>query len=248
MRLWRRRDPPKPATRLPRNQRRQRRHRELAATGIQPIAHCGDGGQRVRPPVHRHRRHAHLIDRVVVARLVEAVANEEEVVDVNAELFKKLAHAVGLVDALAGHVDRGRATAAHLEVGLVDSIIEKTKQGQQIFTAADFEESEAFSFLARYRQIYSHKILHRQEILAVAFIAETETEKKEGELGDVLFSLINYARIIGLNADSALEKTNLKFISRFQDMEELAQNRNRLLSEMSLHEMDELWEEAKKTR
>jgi|JI10StandDraft_1071094.scaffolds.fasta_scaffold63428_2 GGDEF domain-containing protein len=70
-----------------------------------------------------------------------------------------------------------RDHTAHLEVGLVDSIIEKTKQGQQIFTAADFEESEAFSFLARYRQIYSHKILHRQEILAVAFIAETETEK-----------------------------------------------------------------------
>ncbi len=94
----------------------------------------------------------------------------------------------------------------------------------------------------------AHEAWKKVEEELKEFHAETETEKKEGELGDVLFSLINYARIIGLNADSALEKTNLKFISRFQHMEELAQNRNRLLSEMSLHEMDELWEEAKKTR
>ena len=78
------------------------------------------------------------------------------------------------------------------------------------------------------------------------FHAETEKEKKEMELGDVFFSLINYSRIIGLNPDSALEKTNLKFISRFQEMEKLAQERNLVLSEMSLEQMDELWDEAKK--
>jgi len=78
------------------------------------------------------------------------------------------------------------------------------------------------------------------------FHAETEKEKKEIELGDVFFSLINYSRIIGLNPDSALEKTNLKFISRIQEMEKLAQERNLVLSEMSLEQMDELWEEAKK--
>jgi len=78
--------------------------------------------------------------------------------------------------------------------------------------------------------------------------AETDKEKKEMELGDVFFSLINYSRIIGLNPDSALEKTNLKFISRFQEMEKLAQERNLVLSEMSLEQMDELWEEAKKNK
>ena len=77
------------------------------------------------------------------------------------------------------------------------------------------------------------------------FHAETDLEKKEQELGDVFFSLINYARISGINPDSALEKTNLKFINRFQKMEKLANDRSLNLTEMSLEEMDLLWEEAK---
>ncbi len=78
------------------------------------------------------------------------------------------------------------------------------------------------------------------------FHAETDAVKREEELGDVFFSLINYARISGLNADTALERTNLKFIKRFQTLEKLAESRNLQLSEMSLQEMDLLWEEAKK--
>ena len=70
-------------------------------------------------------------------------------------------------------------------------------------------------------------------------------EKQESELGDVFFSLINYARILGINADTTLEQTNLKFISRFKKMEHLAKERNLNLSEMSLDEMDNLWTESK---
>lgn len=77
------------------------------------------------------------------------------------------------------------------------------------------------------------------------FHAETEPDKKEEELGDVFFSLINYARISNLNPDSALEKTNLKFISRFQKMEDLALEKNLKLEDLSLEKMDELWDEAK---
>ncbi|MGZ5211154.1 MAG: nucleoside triphosphate pyrophosphohydrolase [Kaistella sp.] len=77
------------------------------------------------------------------------------------------------------------------------------------------------------------------------FHAETDPVKKEQELGDVFFSLINYARISGINPDSALERTNIKFISRFQQMEKLALQKNLNLSEMPLEEMDELWEQAK---
>lgn len=77
------------------------------------------------------------------------------------------------------------------------------------------------------------------------FQEENDLEKKEQELGDVFFSLINYSRILGMNPDSALEKTNLKFINRFQKMEKLAFERNLNLSEMNLQEMDFLWEEAK---
>ena len=80
------------------------------------------------------------------------------------------------------------------------------------------------------------------------FQAEIEMgsrEKQESELGDVFFSLINYVRILGINADTALERTNLKFISRFKKMEYLAKERNLNLSEMSLDEMDNLWTESK---
>ena len=77
------------------------------------------------------------------------------------------------------------------------------------------------------------------------FHQETEKDKKEIELGDVFFSLINYARISGLNADTALEKTNAKFISRFQKMEEIAINKNFVLADLNVIEMDKLWEEAK---
>ncbi len=78
------------------------------------------------------------------------------------------------------------------------------------------------------------------------FQTETDAFKKEEELGDVLFSLINYARIAGINADTALERTNQKFIRRFQALEELAKSRNLSLGEMSLDEMDDLWNEVKK--
>lgn len=66
---------------------------------------------------------------------------------------------------------------AHLEVNLVDSVVEKIKNGQSVFAPADFESSEGFAFLARYGQIFAHKVLHRQEILAVVFIADREKEK-----------------------------------------------------------------------
>ena len=78
------------------------------------------------------------------------------------------------------------------------------------------------------------------------FHAETELDKKEQELGDVFFSLVNYARISGINPDTALERTNNKFITRFQQMERLALDKNLLLADLTLEKMDELWEEAKK--
>lgn len=71
-------------------------------------------------------------------------------------------------------------------------------------------------------------------------------EKMEEEFGDVLFSLINYARWIGVNPENALEKTNKKFINRFQWMEVKTKADNKDLSKMSLTEMDEYWNEAKK--
>jgi XTP/dITP diphosphohydrolase len=74
----------------------------------------------------------------------------------------------------------------------------------------------------------------------------TEKDKAEAEFGDVLFSLVNYARFIDINPETALERTNKKFISRFQFLESKAAAMKKSLSDMTLAEMDVFWEEAKK--
>lgn len=82
------------------------------------------------------------------------------------------------------------------------------------------------------------------------FNAEGESlidyERAESEFGDLLFSLINYARFININPEDALEKTNRKFIKRFQYLESKAAQNGKNLHEMSLAEMDVFWDEAKK--
>ena len=67
----------------------------------------------------------------------------------------------------------------------------------------------------------------------------------EDEFGDVLFSLINYARFLNINPENALERTNKKFIKRFQYLENKAKGLQKSLSDMTLAEMDVYWEEAK---
>ncbi len=71
-------------------------------------------------------------------------------------------------------------------------------------------------------------------------------EEKEYELGDLLFAIINYARFIDVNPEDALERTNKKFIKRFQFIEEKAKKAHKPLQEMTLEEMDAFWKEAKK--
>lgn len=74
---------------------------------------------------------------------------------------------------------------------------------------------------------------------------EESAEAAEKELGDVLFSLINAARLYELNPDSALEKTNKKFKSRFTYLENQTIRKGRSLSDMTLEEMDRIWDQAK---
>jgi len=62
----------------------------------------------------------------------------------------------------------------------------------------------------------------------------------------VMFSMINYARFLKVDAESALERTNKKFIKRFQNIEQKAKENNKALRDMTLREMDVFWEEAKK--
>jgi XTP/dITP diphosphohydrolase len=79
------------------------------------------------------------------------------------------------------------------------------------------------------------------------FTENPSSEKTEKEFGDYLFSLINLARKYNINPDDALEKTNQKFIHRFQYIEEQARELNKNLTDMSLDEMDKYWNEAKAT-
>ncbi|MDT8417836.1 MAG: nucleoside triphosphate pyrophosphohydrolase [Lutibacter sp.] len=79
-----------------------------------------------------------------------------------------------------------------------------------------------------------------------AELVKGNTDAIESEFGDVLFSLINYARFIKVNPENALERTNKKFIGRFQFLENEAKKINKSLHEMSLAEMDIFWNEAKK--
>jgi MazG family protein len=72
-----------------------------------------------------------------------------------------------------------------------------------------------------------------------------DIEKAESEFGDLLFSLINYARFININPENALEKTNKKFIKRFQYLESKAKENGKALNDMTLAEMDIYWNEAK---
>jgi len=73
-------------------------------------------------------------------------------------------------------------------------------------------------------------------------------DKTEEEFGDLIFSLINYARFLQLDAENALERTNKKFIHRFTSMEQQALQTGKPLSEMSLTEMDAIWNAIKKQR
>jgi len=77
-------------------------------------------------------------------------------------------------------------------------------------------------------------------------INQENKDKTEAEFGDLLFAVVNAARLYGIDPEAALERTNLKFIKRFNYLESKTMLKGRSLHDMSLNEMDEIWEEAKK--
>lgn len=76
-------------------------------------------------------------------------------------------------------------------------------------------------------------------------IEKTDKDKMEAEFGDLLFAVVNAARLYGIDPEAALERTNLKFINRFNYLESKTLLKGKNLHDMSLSEMDEIWEEAK---
>jgi XTP/dITP diphosphohydrolase len=90
------------------------------------------------------------------------------------------------------------------------------------------------------------KVLEELNELQDAVRDEVSPEKKEEELGDLLFAIINYARFIEVNPEDALERTNRKFIQRFRYLEDKVRSSEKPMHEMTLEEMDVFWNEAKK--
>lgn len=85
-----------------------------------------------------------------------------------------------------------------------------------------------------------------EEIAEFKAVENTNSEEAEKELGDIFFSLINYARFLDIDPETALEKTNRKFIDRFQLLETLIKADKKDITELNLNEMDVYWERAKK--
>jgi XTP/dITP diphosphohydrolase len=90
------------------------------------------------------------------------------------------------------------------------------------------------------------KVFEELNEFKTEIVNKSNKEKIESEFGDLLFSLVNYARFIEINPEDALERTNKKFIKRFQFLEKKSNEIGKSLKDMTLSEMDKIWEEAKK--
>ncbi len=86
----------------------------------------------------------------------------------------------------------------------------------------------------------------QEELAELKHEVDAGSDRQAEELGDVLFSIVNYARFIGVDPDEALERTNRKFIQRFRHMEQATHQDGRALGSMTLAEMDRYWERAKR--
>ncbi|GAB4023710.1 nucleoside triphosphate pyrophosphohydrolase [Spirosoma koreense] len=111
------------------------------------------------------------------------------------------------------------------------------------------EKARGAGFDWEEKQQVWEKVEEEMQEFKAEFNVESDTsidlQRAEGEFGDLLFSLVNYARFIDINPETALERTNKKFIKRFQYLEQQARTNGKSLSEMTLAEMDVYWNEAK---
>ena len=107
------------------------------------------------------------------------------------------------------------------------------------------EKASGIGFDWEYKEQVWDKVREEINELSVE-IDKVDKDKIEGEFGDLFFALVNAARLYGVDPETALERTNLKFISRFNYLESQTLLKGKDLKKMSLAEMDEIWNEAKK--
>jgi len=106
------------------------------------------------------------------------------------------------------------------------------------------EKAKGVGFEWKKREQVWDKVTEELEVLKHEVNTNAPKEKIEDELGDLLFAIVNYARYIGVNPEDALERTNKKFIRRFQYIETESKKDGKILEEMSLEEMDIYWNKA----
>lgn len=112
------------------------------------------------------------------------------------------------------------------------------------------EKARGAGFDWEEKQQVWEKVQEEMQEFKAEFNAESnviiDSQRAEGEFGDLLFSLVNYARFIDINPETALDRTNKKFIKRFQYLEKQARANGKSLNDMTLAEMDVYWNEAKR--
>ena len=91
----------------------------------------------------------------------------------------------------------------------------------------------------------SEQVFEKIQEEIIEFKEEQNPTDKEMEFGDILFSLINYGRFVGINSEDALERSNKKFISRFQKLEEIVKENGQEMGDLTLSELEKLWNLAK---
>ncbi len=107
------------------------------------------------------------------------------------------------------------------------------------------EKASGVGFDWEYREQVWEKV--KEEVNELSHeIDKVDKEKTEAEFGDLFFAMVNAARLYGVDPEAALERTNLKFIKRFNYLEDRTLLKGKNLHDMTLAEMDEIWEEAKR--
>ena len=91
----------------------------------------------------------------------------------------------------------------------------------------------------------SEQVFEKIQEEIIEFKEDQNPTDKEMEFGDILFSLINYGRFVGINSEDALERSNKKFISRFQNLEEIVKENGQEMGDLTLSELEKLWNLAK---
>lgn len=115
----------------------------------------------------------------------------------------------------------------------------------QVWEKVQEELNELQAEVATWSSSVSNKKSNTNSSATEPFEVNKNSNKIESELGDVFFALINYARFLNINPEDALEKTNKKFITRFNYMEQKILAQGKALADCSLEEMDKFWNEAK---